>query len=190
MLSTKNLPTLALLFITLASQQPPNRTTASVTGTVQDGNGSPISGANVQAILESDYKKQFPDITDSNGRFAISELPAGTFFLQAYKESDGYPQSFFAFFSRPGMQFPSITLKPGEAISGAVIKLGAKAARINLDIASQDGKPLDAALSFSRPDVVNGSYSVGVNSKTSLLVPPVPFKLTVESNGYKPWHRA
>jgi hypothetical protein len=105
-----------------------------------------------------------------------------------YKESEGYSQSLFAFFTRPGMNFPTITLKSGEAISGAVINLGVKAARINLEIKSEDGKPLDAALSFARPDMQYGAYSIGVNSKKSLMVPPVPFGLTVEANGYKPWH--
>jgi hypothetical protein len=177
-----------LCLIIMPVQQPTSRVSASVTGTVRDGNGGPVSGAKVQAILESDYKRQFGAVSDSEGRFSISDLPEGTFFLQAYKESDGYPQSAFAFFARPGLDFPTITLKPGGDVSGAVIRLGVKAARLNLEIISQDGKPLDAALNFSRPDMQRGAYSVGVNSKVSLLVPPVPFKLTVEANGYQPWH--
>jgi Carboxypeptidase regulatory-like domain len=180
---------LPFLLVVAAPQQPITSAASSLSGTVLDGDGKHVPGATVRAVLQSDYERQFPATTDASGNFTLTGLPEGTFYLLAFKVSDGYPESFYSFFSRPGMKFPWVSLKEGAATEGVVIRLGAKAARINLNITSRDGTPQDAALAFTRPDMPeSGSYKVGVSAKASVLVPPVPFRLAVEAKGFKSWH--
>jgi hypothetical protein len=69
------------------------------------------------------------------------------------------------------------------------IELGKRAAHLNIQIVTENGKPLDsgATLVFSRPDQFS-SYSRRATNSEVILVPPVPFRITVKADGYKAWH--
>jgi len=174
-----------------AAQQP--KTTAnpgSVQGVVLDSEGQPLARATVYGYAEENYKETAHTQTDSDGRFTLKGLPVGITYLDAFKESDNYPYNFFAFFRSPGQNTPVIVrVKADQPTTDVVIQLGQRAARLELEIADEDEKPLGAELVFTRLDQP-GDYSRGgsVDGKVSMLIPPVPFRLMVDMDGYKPWH--
>jgi hypothetical protein len=163
--------------------------TGSVSGIVLDGNGKPLPRANVYAIPETDMRKQFPTVTNDAGEFTLRDLPEGTIHLSAFKESDGYPYNFFSFFNSPGENVPiELHIKAGQTIKDVRIKLGERAARLNVNVTTADGKPLNGvSFLFTRPDQPDRPYTRGLAPTESILVPPVPFHVSVEAKGYKTW---
>jgi len=158
----------------------------SVEGVVLDGMGKPLEGATVYdgAVAKSPRTQ-----TDAEGRFRLVDVPAGFVGLSAYKEDDGYPYDMFSFFTMPGEDLPKFNLVAGQVRTGVVIHLGAKAAYLHLYISDERGVPIDANLSFSRPDLGKyGNYHRSSKPNDVLLVPPVPFRLVVSAPGCKPWH--
>jgi len=183
---------LLVLTAPLAHQekQPPD--TGTIEGVVLDDQGKPLADAVVYGLPERDMRDQIHTTTDKNGRFTLHSVPAGGIYLSAFKESDWYPYNFFSFFLTPGQKTPNkVQVKGGQTTASAVIRMGERAARLNIKIEDERGAPLSSAaeLVFTRPDMP-GEYSRGVNSKISLLVPPVPFTLAVRAEGYEPWHYA
>jgi len=191
-----------LLVVTLAcfssvastmQQSAPSSTTptGSVSGIVLDGRGKALPDVTVYAVPETDVKKQFHTKTNGAGEFMLPGLPDGPAYLSAYKESDGYPYDFFSFFAARGTNTPlKIQIKASEEIKDIRIRLGEKAARLDIEIVTEDGKALEkgATLFFTRPDQPERPYNRGARSTESLLVPAVPFHLAVQADGYKVWH--
>jgi hypothetical protein len=173
------------LVLTVAGlAQTPTR--GSVEGIVLDGEGKPLAEATifVGTLLNGPRTK-----TTSEGKFTLRDVPAGRVGLQAYKESDGYPYNMFSFFRMPGEQLTKFDVAAGETVKNVVIHLGAKAAYLKLEVTDEDGLPVSAGLSFSRPDLGRyGNYERSAKASDVILVPPVPFRLTVEAKGFQPWH--
>ena len=131
--------------------------------------------------------KQFHTTTDGAGSFTLNGLPEGDVYLQAYKESAGHPYNFFAFFTTPGEREPNIIhVKAGGTTKGAVIQLGERAARLNLEVDDGNGKVLTEGIgiTFTRPDQPGRPYSTSAHSKETFWVPPVPFGITISAKGY------
>lgn len=161
-------------------------TTGSVQGIVLDGEGKPLAGATVFIGTLADGPRA---TTDAAGRFTLAEIPPGNIGLHAYKEADGYPYDMFSFFLTPGQEMNRIDVAAGETVRDVVIRLGLKAAYLKLAVADEDGMPVNATLSFSRPDLGRyGDYRRSAKANDVILVPPVPFRLTVEAKGFEPWH--
>jgi len=132
-------------------------------------------------------------VTDDLGNFTMSNVPAGVVYVQASKESDGYPgelDAAFAFYAMPGERIPKIDVKGGEVTRDVIVQLGARAATLNILISDEEGMPLRGGeLVVSRPDQGDfGTFRRGIRGKESLFVPPVPFRLTVNADGHLPWH--
>jgi hypothetical protein len=163
--------------------------TGSVRGVVLNVEGKPIPGAIVYGLPEQDMFKQFPTTADAKGEFTLTDLPQEDFYLHAYKESDGYPDSMFAFYRTSEREWIKVHIKAGQEIKDVSIQLGPKTARLNIAVTNETGSPLekDAELVFTRPDMP-GPYKRAMNTTESLAVPAVPFRLTVEAEGYEPWH--
>ena len=160
----------------------------SAKGVVLDSAGKPLAGATVYALPEEDMTKQIRTTSDSAGRFTLGGIPAGGAYLDAFKESDGYPYNFFSFFKSPGERVPvKIKIIPGKVTPDVVLQLGLRAAYLQLDVTDEDGTPVNGGLSFDRLDIP-GPYGTSVSAKELLMVPPVPFRLTFEAAGYLPWH--
>jgi hypothetical protein len=163
-----------------------------VQGVVVDVDGKPLSKATVYGIPQENMTRPIYTTSDSEGKFTIHGLPAGPVYLDASKDSDGYPYSIFSFFIMPGQVKPKVNVKEGETITGVVVRLGARAAYLRLAISDEDGTPLNADVLFTRSDMPghSGDYRTSVLPKETLMVPPVPFRVTVEAKGYKPWQYA
>lgn len=162
--------------------------TGSISGVVLDSADKPLANATVYAVEKTDMRHQIRVKSDSLGHFVLNDLSTGSVFVDAYKETDGYPYNFFSFFKAPGSNTPmEIEVAPGKLSTGLVLRLGARAATLRLDIANEEGSPLSGTISFVRPDLP-GPYKRGVNSGDEILVPPVPFRLTFDAPGYLSWH--
>jgi hypothetical protein len=174
-----------------AAPLPEPLSVGSVEGIVLDGSGEPLAGATVFGRPEKNMIKEIRTQSDANGRFLLTRVPAGGVYLDAFKEDEGYPYTFFAFMIMPGHgpYGAKVMIKAGETTTGAVIRLGAKAAVLKFRITDESGKPIDANAEFERPDLGTGGQSGrSISSDQTLLVPPVPFRVTVSVEGYAPWH--
>jgi hypothetical protein len=160
----------------------------SIRGSVLAENSKPIEGATVYVLPASDMRHEIRTQTDHEGNFVISNLPLGEAYISAYDEDLGYPYNFFSFFLIPGQQPQKIVISAKTESSEFIIKLGAKAARLFLEIVDEAGVPITepAQLIFNRPDLP-GDYKRGAGASVSLLVPPVPFRLSVQVKGFRKW---
>ncbi len=164
----------------------PRPASGSIDGTVVDNDGNPLAAA---TVFVGTLAKGPRATTDADGRFTLNDVPAGTVGLQAYKESDGYPYNMFSFYLMPGEQLTKCDVPNGERVSNVVIHLGPKAAYLRIKITDENGLPVGASLAFSRPDLGQyGDYRRSAKADDVILVPPLPFRLTVEAKGFEPWH--
>ncbi len=181
---------LVALLLTIAVPAQIPKTTCGASGVVLDEGGQPVPGATV--FLAGTVALNGRTQADSEGRFLLKGFSPGDWGFMAYKESAGYPYNFAAFFSNPGEQFPTIHVAPGALAENVVIRLGIKAATLVFELSDEAGEPVNAPASaiFNRPDMPEvGEYNAGnIASKEKLLVPAVPLRLTVEAEGYEPWH--
>jgi len=200
MLVAQNIPMLriviaAALVSSVGAAQTTTGTTGtgSVQGTVVDIGGVPIPGARVfvRTLRNSPSTE-----ADNQGGFLLKGVPVGEVGLSAYKTESGYPYNIFAFFAVPGQDLPEVRVVEGQLTQNVVIRLGAKAAFLRVEITDENGTPVDAHLTFSRPDLVlarpdlrgYGDYRRAVAAKETILVPPVPFWLTALAEGFQPWY--
>jgi hypothetical protein len=169
------------------------QSSATATGTIQgvvlENDGKPLAGAEVYALPEENMLKPIRARADDKGKFTISDVPAGTVYLEAAKEDQGHPYSLFSFFIMPGQKEPNqIKVKAGEVTKGALIRMGAKAASLTIMLTDESNRPVpNAAFVFVRPDIPGG-YRRGAGEKTTLQVPPVPFHFSVMAPGYETWN--
>jgi hypothetical protein len=163
-------------------------TTGSVQGVVLDGQDKPIRDADVYAVPAQDMRVLLASThTDTEGKFSLQDLQPGVVFVYAYKESDWYPRAFARFFALPNdRSVVSAKVEPGKAAE-VTLKRVAKAARLKINVTDENGKPLGGYFVFTREDEP-GDYSMGASPEESILVPPLPFRLTVGADGYADWH--
>ena len=170
----------------------------SVQGVILGQNGKPIPGANVWALAEQDMRKPITTTSDAAGTFLLSDIPVGSVYISAFKESEGYPYVFYAFYkTKNDRSSAKVEVKPGGVTSGVTIQLGPKDAHLKVDATDEKGVPVQVGYQLDRDDMP-GPYSTGVPTDPRvvgmgfingmMLVPPVPFRLTVLADGFEPWH--
>ncbi len=163
----------------------------TIKGVVRELNGGPIRGATVYAYYQDNMRKRTTDvITDSNGKFVLSDLLPGVLYVRAYKENAGFPDTFFSFFDLKDNRKASqlVTVEAGKTSNEVVIELGPKYGTLRLSIQDEQGNPIDGSLKFVREDDPDHPYWRGVNAVGDYLVPPVPFRLEIEAKGYQKWY--
>ena len=89
-------------FLLIASHTVDRTAVGSIRGVVLDRDGRTLPGAKVYGLPEQNMLRQIGTTADDTGRFTMSDVPAGTVYVSAFKESDGYPYNFFSFFRMPG----------------------------------------------------------------------------------------
>lgn len=181
-----------LIFLLLASYAPSQTTSASpdvgsVQGVVIDENAKPLPNANVYALPARDMRTQIPTVSNANGQFVIDGLPPGDVYIQAYKESSGYPYAFFSFYKTNDRQSVKVSVAAGNVTSGIVLQLGPKAAFLKFDLSDSQGRPVSSAVATFTRDDTPGSYKRTIQNGGTIMVPPVPFHLSIEEEGYRPW---
>lgn len=177
-----------LLAYVASSQAIPATTDGgSVEGIIIDENGKPLPDANVYALPARDMRTQIPTVSNAKGYFVIDDLPPGNVYIQAYKESSGYPYAFFSFYKTNDRQSVKVSVTAGNVTSGIVIQLGPKAAFLKFDLSGSQGRPISSAVATFRRDDMPGDYKRTIQNGATIMVPPVPFHLSLEQEGYRPW---
>ena len=182
---------LAILLISCTTPliaQSTSASTGSIGGSVLNSDGSRLEGATVYVLPALRMQDQIQTVTDEHGNFMVSGIPFGEVYVSAYDEDKGYPYDFFSFFLLPGQEPKKVVVAANSPAPNIVIRLGAKAAHLDLSILGEDGTPVTtpAQLFFTRPDIP-GDYRRATVSHISLLVPPVPFRLAIEVDGFRRW---
>lgn len=177
----------ALVFFGAAHSAP--ALAATVEGSVRDLKGQPLVGATVYSRnmeRSSGGSHRISTVTDYEGKFVLRDLSTGSYEIHAYKESEGYADTFFAFYGINNKAFRVVYVN-GRSTINVVLTLGPKCARLKVSIRNEEGKPLGGGLTFVRVNAPGAPYSLGANADSELLVPPVPFRFEVSATGYQPW---
>src|SRR6266545_3426710 len=88
---------IALSLVSFQETVKPSRGT--IKGVVRELNGMPVPEAKVYAYYVDNVRKRTADVTtDANGRFVLDNLLPGILYVRAYKDSAGFPDTFFSFF--------------------------------------------------------------------------------------------
>jgi hypothetical protein len=171
------------------SQAPGSQTTGTIEGLVRDLQGNPVPQATLRAFDSRDRPRNFESVTDSNGKFAFHNLSPDTYTIYAFKESAGFPYSFFFFFATSGKERRKVTIAAGQTVRDEVLELGPKHPTLHVTILNEQGKTNQASLQFIRRDYPNLPYSrSAAETGDSYLVPPnIPFRVIVKADGYAPW---
>jgi hypothetical protein len=178
----------------------------SVEGVVLDQQNKPVPNANVWALPEQDgatttfasYPRVTATTSDAAGRFVLTHVPIGRIYVYGFKESEGYPYGFNSFYSpKYGQSWVVVEAKPASVISGVILHLGPKSAYLKVNATDEDGVAVPIGYQLDRDDIPGPFYTsvptdhrlVGVGFFNGvMLVPPLPFRLTVQADGYEPWH--
>ncbi len=159
----------------------------SVQGVVLDKDRKPISDATVYGLPEQDMRKPIFTTSDAVGTFVLDNIPIGSVYVTAFKVADGYPDGFYAFFKTNEQAWAKVDVKPGQATTGVTIQLGPKAAHLRVAVTNENGEPVLGSFVFDRDDVP-GPFTTSAPIDGAILVPPVPFRFSVEADGYETWH--
>lgn len=133
--------------------------------------------------------------TDQTGHFSFSGLSVGDHNLIAYKESDGYPNLAWSFYSetygRKGAQIVRITSSQAE--TRTTIRLGPKAARLLISTIDTESKqPIkDASITMNykaAPKTLLRSGSNRPDGFDVLIPPEVPVEIAISAPGYQTFH--
>ena len=164
---------------------------AVIRGTVVNPEGQPVAKANVVAYdLSRGSRGPRPRaITNEKGDFKIEGLVAGTYYMTAEKESEGYADMIDGFHSAGLVDVPHVSLAENQIIEGVILRLAPKSARIvGRVIDAKTKKPIEqAGITLRRANNPSQLYRTAAESKFSVLVPPVPFTIEVEADGYEKW---
>ncbi len=168
---------------------------------VIDPQGKPVANASVyyrDQAEASNYSKRIGGDADKEGRFVIQNLPPGEFFVDAYKEAEGYPAHVFRFYEGEKKVWQIMKLGAGER-KQVTIQLGPKCATLQLTVEDPDSKPTGASVEFTRLDKSNPagiSFGHAMSGYKEYLIPPdVPLRIEVkmsanaeeENKGWVTW---
>lgn len=162
---------------------------SSISGTVHNLQGRPVGGAVVYAYDKARVVGRFIRLetrTKADGRFLIKDLFPGSYRVQAYKDADGYPDPFFAFFKINRNAWKDVEVSSTQ-VSMVALELGPKGARLVVSVRDEAGNPIAASLEFQRVTEREPSYSESIDPDTVVVVPPAPFWLTVSAPHFVPW---
>ena len=136
-----------------------------ISGTVVNLEGRPIAGADVFAVSTRGSRGPRPHtLTNAQGNFTIGGLEAGTYFMEARKESEGYASTVDSFPSHRFTQVPRIVLLENQVVSAVILRFGPKSAILTGQVIdAKTKKPVEADIILRRADNPKYFYSTGPN---------------------------
>lgn len=146
--------TLLLLWLMAMVQQPtPSATTdlGVIHGTVVDPDGKPVEGARVYAASDEypPMSRPYTVTTNANGEFILDQvIPGKKIDIHAYKDSDYYVDVVFAFNRPPKLELPEVEVKSGQPVTGVIVRLMQKAAKLHLYVRDAATKELVHGIYF------------------------------------------
>ena len=157
-----------------------------VEGIVLDQRGKPIANADIEVKGEQ-IGRGLLTKTDSAGRFTLQNLPPGVIYIYASKEKDGYLRGFSNFNAVPNDQsLISVTVE-AEQTTRVTIKRRA-GAYLKLNVTDEKGHRVPYGVELRRDDQPGQFWRESMSPGEKLQVPAVPFRLSVQSDGYTDWH--
>jgi hypothetical protein len=162
-----------------------------VRGSVLDENGRVVEGASVECDpLDSRPSANALLIveTDKNGRFSVGNLGLGSYKLFAMKESSGYPNTAFGFYSNN--VFPTVTLTTAVPGADITLRVGPSAGVLSGSVSDAvTGAPLPNSFLLRRSSDPENWISMSQKADYRVLVPPsVEVSIEVSAPGYKTWY--
>jgi hypothetical protein len=163
----------------------------TITGTVLDELLHPVPHAMVYAELTGVAMGMAVPwaYSDANGRFAIHQLPWGTYLVEAGKPSAGYPPAFTFTNFYGHRRVPSVTVSPQAPAATVVVRMlraGILSGRI---VDARTGQPITKADYTLRREGRAGAQTSGAMRAHFTL--PIPAEmaiiLTVQARGFAPW---
>src|SRR2546430_1143617 len=95
----------------------------TITGVVRDLNGTPISRATVYVVDYTNIRRRVQTTADENGNFVLPNVPVGTVSIHAYKESAGYADTFFSFFTITNKAWQTVRVEAERTTDGVTLEL-------------------------------------------------------------------
>lgn len=168
----------------------------AIEGQVVDAEGDPVSGATVYASNVGHLSGRQPTTyTSEKGGFFLESVPVGRNIVHASKESQGYPNTYFAFFAADAGTVPEVRVYDKKVTRGVVVRLGPRAGTLEGQILDAETRRpvLNATILLTRADNPRIFISRGPeypDARFHVLVPPVGFRMQVSAAGYEDWHYA
>ncbi|SRR5579884_243323 len=168
-------------------QNPGSSAPGAISGIVLNEKGQPVPVAlvNVDAGEPTISAIRYY-LTDKKGHFAIEHLPLGNYKVFAQKESDGYPDLSWAFYSNN--VFPVVSLTKSSPKVVVTVQIGPPCGVLHYSATdASTGRAIDAAITLRRasnPKLFIG----GSNISNQILVPSLTdVLLQITAKGYKSW---
>jgi hypothetical protein len=164
----------------------------SIRGTVVNEVGAPVPAATVR-VDPLDGRPMAAPVqmveTDAQGHFSMRNLDLGSYKVFAMKESLGYPNTAFAFYS--GHVFPTVTLTTTTPAADVVLRVGPPAGVLTGTVKeSGTDNPVSATFLLRRATDHDNWVSMSQRSTYRVLIPPnADVFLEVSAPGYKTWYR-
>jgi len=164
----------------------------SFQGTVLDDKQYPVQDAKVRAE-PADTKAKARHVryvkTDKKGHFLIERLPWGEYHVFAMKEEEGYPNTYFSFYSKD--VFARVTLTAQAPAAVLSLTLGPKAGVITGSISDVITKKPVGTARFDLTRDGNSQYwiSTSVSATYRILLPAdANVAIQVTAPGYEDWY--
>jgi carboxypeptidase family protein len=191
---------LALLFLWfMATAQQPSPPAASdlgvIKGTVVDLDGKPVEGASVyvggvRANVEGHNdpplnSRENETTTNANGDFVLDQVrPGKNVAIHAYTDTDYYMFVTWAFNRPSKLEMPEVEVKPGQTVTGVIVRPIQRAGQLHLYVRDAKTKGLVHGIFFRlcREDhPTEGGYCIGGSGPSDYAQPvPVGVGISIE----------
>jgi hypothetical protein len=123
-----------------------------IEGVVVDPDGKPVEDARVYAASEyyPPMSRPWSVTTNAKGEFVLDQvIPGNNIVIHAYKEySDHYKDAVFAFDLPPKLEMSEVEVKPGQTVTGIIVRLAQKAGKIHLNVRDADNRELISTIGY------------------------------------------
>jgi hypothetical protein len=174
-------------------QQPQSADVGIIRGVAISVPGSPIPNASVYARSMKNIREEVRGTADIDGKFSL-RVPSGDWFVHAYKEDLGYPDSFLWFGGGASEKaWQVVNVRAGQTTE-ATIELGPKFALLEILIKDEKGNSIAPGLVFTwqgSGDIKHRTSTISHDisgSKRYYIPPDRSFQFRVEMKGFGTWH--